>query len=99
MTIYIEGFSRFVTSTAAPIATGWSESYRMGFSPIERSCLFTAHMIKDVIIHYIGIPEEAMSGAEPHFMDFPIDRRRSTPPAWKRAAVLNNLPNIEIHGM
>jgi hypothetical protein len=29
----IEGFSRFVTSTTAPIATGWSESCRVGLSP------------------------------------------------------------------
>jgi hypothetical protein len=26
VTLYTEGFSRFVTSTAAPITTGWSES-------------------------------------------------------------------------
>jgi len=29
-TLYIEGSSRFVTSTAAPIATGWSDSCRVG---------------------------------------------------------------------
>jgi hypothetical protein len=48
MTIcYIEGFSRFVAPpTAAPIATGWSESYRMGFAPTERPCLSTAHINK-----------------------------------------------------
>jgi hypothetical protein len=43
MTLYTEGFSRFVTSTTAPIATGWSESYRAGFAPAERPCLCTAH--------------------------------------------------------
>ena len=30
VTLYTEGFSRFVTSTTAPIATGWSESCRVG---------------------------------------------------------------------
>ena len=32
VTLYIEGFSRFVTSATAPIATGWSESCRVGSS-------------------------------------------------------------------
>jgi hypothetical protein len=27
--LYTEGFGRFVSSTTAPIATGWSESYRV----------------------------------------------------------------------
>ena len=35
VTLSIEGFSRFVTSTTAPIATGWSESCRVGLSPTE----------------------------------------------------------------
>jgi hypothetical protein len=35
VTFYTEGFSRFVTSTTAPIATGWSESCRVGLSPTE----------------------------------------------------------------
>ena len=30
MILYTEGFGRFVSSTTAPIATGWSESYRGG---------------------------------------------------------------------
>ena len=50
MTLYTGGFSRFVTSTTAPIATGWNESCRAGFAPAERPCLRTAHKIKDVII-------------------------------------------------
>ena len=33
VTLFIKGFSRFVTSTTAPIATGWSESCRVGLSP------------------------------------------------------------------
>jgi len=51
MTLYTGGFSRFVTSTTAPIATGWNESCRAGFAPAGKPCLCTAHMIKDVIIH------------------------------------------------
>jgi len=31
----IEGFNGFIASTAAPIATGWSDSCRVGFSPTE----------------------------------------------------------------
>jgi len=43
-TLYTEGFSRFVTSTTAPIATGWSDC-RVGFAPTERPCLRTAHQV------------------------------------------------------
>ena len=43
VTLYTRGFSRFVTSATAPIATGWSESCRAGFAPAERPCLCTAH--------------------------------------------------------
>ena len=50
MTLYTGGFSRFVTFTTAPIATGWNESCRAGFAPAGKPCLCTAHTIKDVII-------------------------------------------------
>ena len=33
--LMFEGFSGFVTSTAAPIATGWSDRCRAGFTPAE----------------------------------------------------------------
>ena len=46
-TLYIEGFSRFVTSTTAPIATGWSDSCRAGLTPAGRPCLCTAHEFID----------------------------------------------------
>src|SRR5437870_5550330 len=39
----IEGFGSIVTATAAPIATGWSESCRVGFTPAEERRLGTAH--------------------------------------------------------
>jgi hypothetical protein len=42
-TLYTRGFSRFVTSTTAPVATGRSESCRTGFAPAERQRLGTAH--------------------------------------------------------
>jgi hypothetical protein len=35
VTLYTRGFSSFVSSTAALIATGWSDSCRVGFAPIE----------------------------------------------------------------
>ena len=44
-TLCIEGSGGFVTSTAAPIATGWSDkSCRAGLAPAEDPRLFTAHM-------------------------------------------------------
>jgi hypothetical protein len=39
----IEGFGSFVTSTTAPIATGWSNSCRVGLTPTEERHLSTAH--------------------------------------------------------
>jgi hypothetical protein len=47
MTLYTEGFSRFVFSTTAPIATGWSERLRAGLGPNENSRLFTAHIRRE----------------------------------------------------
>jgi hypothetical protein len=37
-----EGFSHFVTSIAAPVASGWSVC-RVGLSPTGKRRLFTAH--------------------------------------------------------
>jgi hypothetical protein len=42
-TLYTEGFGDFVTSITAPIASGWSDSCRMGFAPIRDLHLSTAH--------------------------------------------------------
>lgn len=42
-TLYTEGFNRFVTSTIAPIATGWSDLGRAGFAPAGKQRLVTAH--------------------------------------------------------
>lgn len=42
-TLYTEGFDRFFTSTAAPIATDWSDFFRVGFSSAEEPRLCTAH--------------------------------------------------------
>ena len=43
VTLYTRGFSHFVTSMTAPIATGWSKNCRMGFAPTEKRRLSTAH--------------------------------------------------------
>ena len=42
-TLCIEGSGGFVTSTTAPIATGWSESCQAGLPPAEDRRLSTAH--------------------------------------------------------
>ena len=36
-----ECFSRFVTSTTVPIATGWNDPCRVGFAPTEAAHLYT----------------------------------------------------------
>jgi hypothetical protein len=42
VTSYTEGFSHFVTSMTAPIASGWS-GCRVGLSPTGKRRLYTAH--------------------------------------------------------
>src|ERR1700682_1964585 len=42
-TLSIRGFGSFVTSTTAPIATGWSNSCQVGVAPTEERRLGTAH--------------------------------------------------------
>jgi len=42
-TLYTEGFNRFVTSTIAPIATGWSDLCWADFAPAGKQRLSTAH--------------------------------------------------------
>ena len=48
-TLYTGGFSRFVTSTPAPVATGRNENYRAGFAPARKQRLGTAHEILQAI--------------------------------------------------
>ena len=43
MTLYTRGFSHFVTSMTAPIASGRSDSCRVGLAPTEERRLVTAH--------------------------------------------------------
>jgi hypothetical protein len=43
VTLYIEGFSHFVTFMTASIASGWSKSCRVGLSPTGKRRLSTAH--------------------------------------------------------
>jgi hypothetical protein len=45
VTFYIEGFSHFVTSMTASIASGWSKSCRVGLSPTGKRRLSTAHTL------------------------------------------------------
>ena len=42
-TLSIEGFGGFVTSSTAPIATGWSDPRQAGLTPTENQTPFTAH--------------------------------------------------------
>ena len=46
VTLYIEGFSHFVTSMTAPITSGWSDFAGWGLHPLEQRHLFTAHTHK-----------------------------------------------------
>lgn len=52
-TLYTEGFSRFVTSTTAPVTTGWSNSCRMGSHPLRDRAFFQAHEIVRPRLHHL----------------------------------------------
>jgi hypothetical protein len=43
VTLYIEGFSHFVTSMTAPITSGRSDLAGWDLYPLEKRHLFTAH--------------------------------------------------------
>ena len=45
VTRYAEGFSHFVTSMTAPVASGWSDSCRVGLVPTEERRLTMAHTL------------------------------------------------------
>src|SRR6266446_3010056 len=64
----IEGFSHFVTSMTAPIASGWSDC-RMGFAPTGKRCLCTAHANNGHWHRRIGdthfVAESENTGADP----------------------------------
>src|SRR5271155_548102 len=49
-----EGFSHFVTSIAAPVASGWS-GCRVGFAPTGKRRLFTAHAECRHLAAYLGV--------------------------------------------
>jgi predicted SpoU family rRNA methylase len=53
VTRYTEGFSHFVTSMTAPVASGWSVR-RVGLSPTGKRRLLTAHAISG---HSFGISQ------------------------------------------
>ena len=48
-----EGFSHFVASIAAPVASGWS-GCRVGFAPTGKRRLFTAHAMSQHSTQYPG---------------------------------------------
>src|SRR5439155_25212590 len=56
-----EGFGSFVSSTTAPIATGWSNSYRAGITPAEDRHLRTAHKGTQLVSRRVTLPGNAPS--------------------------------------
>ena len=63
-----EGFSHFVTSMTAPVASGGSEFAGWGFHPLEKRRLITAHAVSGHSAHKGGscvIPSDAHEDAWP----------------------------------
>jgi hypothetical protein len=54
VTRFTEGFNRFVTSTIAPVASGWS-GCRVGLAPTGKRHLFTAHTHYRHAVQHHGI--------------------------------------------
>lgn len=76
---FIEGFGSFVTSTTAPIATGWSNSCRVGIAPTEEKGLGTAHNVPFVCPPPLfALPLFALSSRNPLYLSFPLPRMLST---------------------
>ncbi len=72
MTLYTEGFSHFVTSMTAPVASGRSDRCRVGLAPTEERRISTAHtrsgrMVDrvDVGLCLIGSGSTRCSGTRP----------------------------------
>ncbi|MGB7934167.1 MAG: integrase core domain-containing protein, partial [Gammaproteobacteria bacterium] len=64
---HIEGFSHFVTSMTAPIASGWSAS-RVGLSPTGKRRLCTAHARTRPLRAYESVSQAKVSLAR--YLDF-----------------------------
>ena len=76
--LYIKDFNGFVTATAAPIATGWSDRCRVGLTPTEDRRLVTAYETSGLTAVFVGQPFVSLfilSGAE--FDDFPQVERET----------------------
>ena len=55
LTCYTEGFSHFVTSMTAPVASGWS-GCRVGLAPTGKRRLVTAHPEADILRDMTTLP-------------------------------------------
>jgi hypothetical protein len=54
VTCYTEGFSHFVTSMTAPVASGWSDLAGWGLHPLESAALSRRTRIADVADRGLG---------------------------------------------
>jgi len=56
-TLYIEGSGSVVTSTTAPIATGWSNSCQVGIAPTEERRLSRRTDMQVSLLHIVNVPD------------------------------------------
>ena len=59
VTLYTGGFSHFVTSMTAPVASGWSKSCRVGLAPTGKRRLSTAHTHYSRSLFQDSLPDPA----------------------------------------
>ena len=75
----IESFGDIVTSIAAPIATGWSESCRVGIAPTEDRRLCTAHKMTSHLnwssLILKSLPWPQLASIQPLGKEGPLDVR------------------------
>jgi hypothetical protein len=62
VTCYTEGFSHFVTSMTAPVASGWSDLAGWGLHPLESAALSRRTREADVADHGCRCLDWAESG-------------------------------------
>jgi len=97
-TFYTEGFSSFVASAAASVATGWNEpAPGRDFPPAEDQGLFTAHSdLRDLLLFARGDGHTLSMLLNSAFV-LPASKKTATPVTFPSLAWCIQAPTIFLH--
>jgi hypothetical protein len=85
-----EGFDDLVTSIVAPLATGWSESCRVGLAPNEKRHLCTAHIDTGFSFHNSG-----HAGCHRHRLEVDYSTANQPPGATHMQQTITNVDILQ----